>query len=156
MLIEWSIEKKRGNLRPVLTYKTSLEEHEKALALPPVSITSTIPEPPEAWQDYCYPGLFERVPTIWIADKFYNLEAPSHKGHSWTKTLMLPWREDNNYPEVEASFMALREAVEAELARACASAPLRLEHSLHTSKTAKTVLAPAILGERFLALARRG
>ncbi|MDD4701991.1 MAG: hypothetical protein PHI96_07180 [Desulfovibrio sp.] len=62
MQIEWKIAKKRGNLRPVLSYSVHLEDHEKALALPVVCIVSSIPKPDEDRQDYCYPGLLERAP----------------------------------------------------------------------------------------------
>ncbi len=41
MHIEWKITKKRGYMRPILQYSVRLEEHEKALALPIVSIVST-------------------------------------------------------------------------------------------------------------------
>ena len=43
MRITWKIEKKRGNLRPVLTYTVTLEDFERALATPPLTITSLIP-----------------------------------------------------------------------------------------------------------------
>ena len=49
MRITWKIEKKRGNLRPVLTYTVTLEDFERQLATPPLSITSLIPEPPQSW-----------------------------------------------------------------------------------------------------------
>ena len=81
MHIEWKITKKRGYLRPILQYSVRLEEHEKALALPIVSIVSTIPQPEEERQDYCYPGLFERAQG-YTPTRFHTLEAPSHKGHS--------------------------------------------------------------------------
>lgn len=154
MRIEWSITKKRGNLRPTLSYVVRLEEHEKALALPEVRIVSTIPKPEEERQEYCYPGLFERAegycPTV-----FHVLEAPSHKGHSWTRTLRLPWRADNAYPEVEASFRRLRDAMEEELGKADASRPMEVFGTVQTSAQAKSMLAPDLLAERFLRLAAR-
>lgn len=187
MRINWKIEKKRGNLRPTLTYSVSLEEHEKALALPPLRIVSNIPKPAEHWQEHCYPGQFERLETcatqaayapertvgsfsatdsgittansVTLANsqaaEFYELEIPSHKGHAWTQTLRLPWREDNLYPEVAKSFEKLREAFEAELSSANASLPLMLEDSLETSLAAKAEIAPGVLAERFLKLARK-
>lgn len=150
MVIEWNIAKKRGNLRPVLTYAVRLEEHEKALALPGVSILSAIPKPEEDRQEYCYPGQYERRAATPGAAAFYELEAPSHRGHAWTRTLRLPWREDNGYPEVEASFLLLREAVERELERASGSAPMREEGALRTSLNARQGIAPSVLAERLL------
>ena len=79
MIIEWKITKKRGYFRPVLHYSVRLEDHEKALALPIVSIVSDIPQPEEDRQDYCYPGLFERAAGYTPAH-FYTLEAPRTKG----------------------------------------------------------------------------
>ena len=151
MRMEWNIAKERGNLRPLLTYSVSLEEHEKALALPPVRIISTIPMPEEHWQAHCYPGRYERsggsAPT-----ECYPLEAPSHKGRTWTQSLRLPWRQDNRYPEVEESFLLLRAAVESELTAAYASAPIHLAEELQTTARPRAIIAPGVLGERFLAL----
>lgn len=56
MHIEWNITKRRGNIRPVLHYTVTLEEHERELALPFIRVVSTIPEPPDSWQEFCYPG----------------------------------------------------------------------------------------------------
>ena len=61
MHIEWTITKKRGWLRPTLTYTITLEAHEKALALPEVSVLSSIPKPEEERQEHCPPGRFERA-----------------------------------------------------------------------------------------------
>ncbi|SDF66960.1 hypothetical protein [Desulfovibrio legallii] len=155
MRIEWKITKKRGNLRPVLRYSVELEEHEKALALPTVAIVSSIPQPEEPRQDYCYPGCLERAADA-APGAFYTLEAPSHKGHTWTRTLLLPWREDNAYPEVAASFLRLREALEKELERAYNSAPLLLNGAERTSPALRRVLAPGVLGARLLRAAAGG
>ena len=152
MRIEWKITKKTGYLRPVLHYAVHLEDHEKALALPMVSIVSSIPKPEEERQDFCYPGMLERA-SDYIPTAFHVLEAPSHKGHSWTHDLRLPWREDNAYPEVEASFQNLRDALEREIARASASRPMDVTGSLNTSVQAKSMLAPDLLAQRFLRLA---
>lgn len=152
MHIEWKITKKRGYYRPVLQYSVRLEEHEKALALPIVSIVSTIPQPEEDRQDYCYPGLFERA-ADYTSTRFYTLEAPSHKGHSWTRNLTLPWRNNNEYPEVEQSFQHLRETLEAEIEKADQSQPMNLNGGVQTSAAAKVMLAPNLLAERFLRLA---
>ncbi|MDD4700743.1 MAG: hypothetical protein PHI96_00825 [Desulfovibrio sp.] len=83
------------------------------------------------------------------------LEAPSHKGHAWTRTLVLPWREGNNYPEVDASFELLRHAMEQALQNAYSSEPMDVTGSVRTSSGAKTKIAPGILGEKFLRIAAR-
>ena len=155
MRIEWKITKKRGNLRPLLIYSMVLEEHEKALALPPLRLRSTIPEPQDSWQEYCYPGCLERSGGP-EGISCYDLESPSHRGKSWPQTLRLPWRENNAYPEVRASFEAFRDAFDALLAEACASVPMNEEESLCSGDEARRLAAPALLAERFLAAARRG
>jgi hypothetical protein len=154
MLIEWTIDKKRGNIRPVLSYTVTLEDHEKALALPSVCIESIIPEPADSWQEYCHPGQCERAGAPHKG--VYRLESPSHKGRSHPQTLRLPWREDNTYPEVEESFAALRDALEKELAAAYASAPVQERGALHTRTAAKALIAPGLVAERLLAFAQAG
>ena len=156
MRIDWKIEKKRGNLRPVLRYSVQLEEHEKALALPPVSVLSTIPVPEEESQEYCWPGQFERAALQTAQPRAcHMLEIPSHRGHAWTRNLRLPWRGDNDYPEVEASFLLLRRAFEKELTAAGDSLPMETCRSLCCSLEAKAAIAPAIVAERFLKLAAK-
>ena len=113
MHIEWNITKRRGNIRPILHYTVTLEEHERELALPFIRVVSTIPEPPDSWQEFCYPGQHERTGNP-ASGKTYDLEIPSHKGRLWKQSLRLPWREGNDYPEVEQSFKKLRDAFEAE------------------------------------------
>lgn len=153
MYIEWNIIKERGNLRPVLQYRVRLEDHEKALALPQVSIQSTIPKPEESHVKYCYPGVMERA-CGWQAQAFYTLETPSHVGHSMLHSLTLPWRSDNEYPEVQASFCELRDALEREIERACQSEPMDEKGSVRASTQVKKRLAPDVAAVRFLRLAR--
>ena len=139
MHIEWNITKRRGNIRPVLHYTVTLEEHERELALPFIRVVSTIPEPPDSWQEFCYPGQHERAENP-ASGKTYDLEIPSHK--------------ENDYPEVEQSFKKLRDAFEAELKAAYGSLPMDESNSLETSFDARRFIAPGILAERFLMLAR--
>lgn len=148
MRIDWKIVKKRGNIRPVLTYSVTLDETEKALALPALRIRSTIPEPPDSWQEFCYPGHLERSDAPVDPERVYDLEMPSHKGKSWPQTLRLPWREDNAYPEVEESFRMLRDAAEKEMKAAYDSLPMQEEYSLESTTEARRYLAPAALGMR--------
>ncbi len=154
MKIQWKITKKLGNIRPTLSYCFEVESFEKALALPPITIESTIPEPLDSWQEHCYPHQFERAEQIQYKGT-YRLSLVSHKGKMWSQTLRLPWRQDNSYPEVEASFLLLREAFEAELARAHASKAMEESASLQLSTTASTTIAPSVLAEKFLHFAKR-
>lgn len=148
MKLLWHIEKKRGNFRPVLTYRVELDDWERELATPALRIDSSIPEPVRSWQDHCYPGELERgdePPT-----SCYPLEIPPHKGRFGSTSLRLPWRADNRYPEVEASFEALREAYETALAAARASEPMNERGSLRLSGASLRAAAPAILAARLL------
>lgn len=154
MKITWKINKKRGYLRPTLTYGISLAEHEKALALPAMRIKSCIPEPLDSWQEHCYPGQYERATQPAYGD-MYDLDIPSHKGRHGPQSLRLPWREDNSYPEVEISFRHLRTVFEAEVAKAYASQPMSLECDLESSEEVQRILAPGVIGEKFLRFARK-
>ncbi len=154
MKIEWNISKKRGNLRPTLSYSFVVEKYEKALALPPILIESTIPEPLESWQEHCYPSELERADTPKYKG-FYRLELVSHRGNMWKQSLRLPWREDNNYPEIEESFNQLRLVFENELKRANNSEPMEETSYLQISDLATQNLAPQVLAEKFLNFAKR-
>lgn len=148
MNIQWSITKKRGNLRPLLNYTITLNEFEKGLAMPAVRIESTIPKPPDAGWEHCWPGQNERAP--WTPAEFHLLMTPSHRAGETTGQVKLPWRESNEYPEVKQSFLALRDAFETALAQAAASAPLHEEDTLEASSAAKKTIAPAYAAERLL------
>ncbi len=154
MKIEWTITKERGNLRPILSYSFSIEKFEKALALPPVIIQSTIPEPIESWREYCYPNIDERNENA-VYKSFYRLEIISHKGSIWTQKMRLPWRENNEYPEVDESFKLLRQAFEEELERANASLPMNKSECLQITDVTSQNIAPTVLAEKFLNFARR-
>ncbi len=148
MNIIWTITKARGNLRPILTYKIELEPWERQLATPPLRILSTIPEPPESWQEYCYPNQLERAGEA--GPGCYSLDIPPHKGGSGSTTLRLPWRAANAYPEVIESFARLRETYEEELSRAYASEPMRQSQTLCLRSPLLRETAPGILGQRIL------
>ena len=68
--------------------------------------------------------------------------------------MRLPWREENNYPEIEQSFKKLRDAFEAELKAAYDSQPMNESNALETSFESRRFIAPGVLAERFLALAK--
>ncbi|MCR5814769.1 MAG: hypothetical protein K6G15_09790 [Desulfovibrio sp.] len=154
MKITWTITKKRGYVRPTLTYHIELEEHEKALCLPAMRVTSSIPEPLDSWQEHCWPGQFERAEPPMLG-KPYSLDIPSHQGRHGEQSLRLPWRVDNCYPEVEESFVHLRSAFEEELARAYASQPMAEEQTLKASADSKKQLAPGLVAERLLRSVQR-
>lgn len=150
MNIEWLITKKRGNFRPVLQYTITLTDYERELGMPMVRLHSSIPKPPDASWEYCWPGQNERG--TWTPDEFHYLSTPAHKTGQAVETLRLPWRGNNEYPEVDASFQALRRTFEAALAEASASAPLKLCGSLETTGETRRVIAPAFAAERLLRL----
>ncbi len=153
MNIEWKIEKKRGNYRPLLHYTVTLSEFERGLCLPAVRVQSVIPRPPEASWSYCWPGQNERGE--WTPADWHLLMTPSHKDGSASQSLKLPWREDNAYPEVEESFTLLRDAFEEALARAVQSAPMNLIGRLETSSAMRRTIAPAFAAGRILRAAGR-
>ena len=84
MRLHWHIDKKRGNFRPVLTYRVELDDWERELATPALRVTSTIPEPAQSWREYCYPGELERgdAPPA----SCYQLEIPPHKSNNKINT----------------------------------------------------------------------
>ncbi len=153
MKIEWSITKKKGNFRPTLHYSFVVESFEKELALPPIRIKSFINEPLDVFEDYCYPNKNERAETPLYAG-FYDIEIVSHKGRLWAQEIRLPWRENNDYPEVEESFKALRTEFEKELANANASKEMKVTNSLQITEKATLDIAPSLLAERFLDFAK--
>ncbi|AGW15281.1 hypothetical protein [Megalodesulfovibrio gigas] len=148
MRMEWTIIKGRGNLRPVLQYTVTLTEFEKSLAVPMVEVESGIPKPPDAGWNFCWPGQHERGP--WTPTEFHVLQTPNHRSGQATASLKLPWRADNLYPEVETSFLALREAFEIALTEAAQSQPFQVQGRLETSGEAKKHIAPAVAAARIL------
>ncbi len=148
MQIEWTITKGRGNLRPVLTYSMTLSEYEISLCMPAVRIESSISKPPDAGWQHCWPGQNERGQ--WTPSEQYQLMTPTYRDRTVSHSIKLPWRKDNAYPEVEASFQALRDAFEAVLADSSDSAPLKRHGSLETSAHTKRHIAPAFAAARIL------
>ena len=104
MKIKWEIEKKRGNLRPLLRYTITLESYETALAPPQVHAESSLPKIPSDSQKHCLPGQNERKKG-WRPGAFHTLFTPYFKDGTLSETLRLPWREKGDYPEVKASFL---------------------------------------------------
>lgn len=150
MLIEWTIQKKAGHLRPKLHYGITLEAFEIELAVPMVRITSTIPKPPDAGQHYVWPGTKERGKEM--PEAVYDLCTPSHKTGHRRETLMLPMRRDNDYPEVENSFGQLRRVFEEALLAAYANSAFEIRGRMEMTPSTKQRIAPAVAARRFLAV----
>ena len=148
MHIEWNITKKRGNFRPVLTYTITLTDFEKSLAMASIRIESTIPKPPESGWTHCWPDEHERG--NWEPAEYYTLQTPSHKTKDSLTSIKLPWKDSNEYPEVEASFTLLRDTFELALQKAMGSTALDERGELSTSAKAKKVIAPSFAAERIL------
>lgn len=154
MRITWTIDKKRGNHRPILTYDIVLDEHELDLAMPPVRVESDIEEPPASWQGHCHPGENERSPGGESpCAKRYFLETPGHKSRKCSASLRLPWRDDNEYPEVEQSMAALRAAFEEQLALSHASEPMSQRGELRGTLASRRAVAASALAGQMLRLA---
>lgn len=151
MRITWTIEKKRGNHRPILTYEIVLDEHELDLAMPPVRVESSIEEPTASWQGHCHPGENERSGSP--CAKRYFLETPGHKSRKCSASLRLPWRDDNEYPEVEESLAALRAAFEEQLALSHASEPMSQRGELRGTLASRRGVAASALAGQMLRLA---
>lgn len=154
MRISWSICKKRGNNRPMLTYRIVLEPFEQELAVPAVEIRSRIPKPPVAFEAHCWPGENERAEG-WVAGECYALGTPSHKAVEIEAECRLPWRADNAYPEVEESFELLRQAYEQALQAAYDSLPMDRVEELSYTPEMKKHLAPGVAARRLAQAARK-
>jgi hypothetical protein len=134
---------------PLLTWNISLESFERDLAVSRVEICTCIPQPPVAWEGFCYPGTNERS-ADWVCDEFLVMDTPGHKIGSRSGSAQLPWRESGEYPEVEAGLRALRDAFEAHLMAVYDSLPVKVSGSLESSSQARKHLAPGFAAQRFL------
>lgn len=148
MNIQWEIIKKRGHLRPKLHYTIELEPFEISLAVPSVTVISTIAKPPDAWQSHVYPGRDER--RDWSPDIHYELTTPNHKDGRLKNVLTLPFRESNAYPEVESSFSLLRASYEEALVTAYRNTAFEIRGELGMSPETKREIAPVVLAEKLL------
>ncbi|WP_419779051.1 hypothetical protein [Maridesulfovibrio sp.] len=147
MIIEWNINKKRGNFRPVLSYSIKLEEFEKELGLPQVVMESTIPEPPNSWSASCLPEKCERSGETCST---YRLYTPNHKKGEVEGKFTLPWRTDSDYPEIQDSFTRLRDHFEIILKEAYNSHPVDLNGRLELSEETRKYIAGGLISQRFL------
>ena len=147
MVIEWNINKKRGNFRPVLTYTITLENFEKELGLPQVIMESSIPEPPDSWSASCLPGKCERS-----GEKCsnYRIYTPDHKKGVVEGKFILPWRDNSDYPEIQESFTKLRINFEMVLKEAYNSQPVDISGRLELSEETRKYIASGLVSQRFL------
>ena len=118
-----------------------------------VTVTSTIPKPPDAWQHHVWPGTHERGKIA--SAEVYDLCTPSHKTITRKELLMLPMRPGNQYPEVEASFRALRCAYEKALLEAYENSSFQASGRLEMTLETKERIAPAVAAQKFLALVEK-
>lgn len=151
MKIDWKITKKRGNFRPALTYTIVLESFEKKLAMHAVWVESSLPEIPKSHAGYCLPGENERHPE-WRPSSFHRFQVPFFKNGECRGFLRLPFRESGEYPEVEASFKALRQAYEAAVCKVYGSTPIADTGTLDMSSEAKEQVAAKVTADRLLSL----
>ena len=151
MKVDWQILKKRGNFRPTLTYTITLEPFEKKLAVHAVWVESHIPEIPNPSQRYCLPGENERSP-VWIPSEFHRLQVPFFKIGERRDFMRLPFRESGEYPEVESSFLALRNAYETVVKTVYGKEPIHQRGALDMSPETRTCVAARVTADRLLNL----
>lgn len=148
MKIQWSIQKKRGNHRPVLNYEIVLEQFEIDLAVPQVVIDNAFPRPPSSWRSFCYPGEDERAGK---GLDWYSLMTPSHKNGVNSGKLTLPWRaSENEFEDIKVAFSRLRRDFEMVLARANDSAPVEIVEHLELTESTRKHIAAGVASARFL------
>nr|WP_321258479.1 hypothetical protein [uncultured Pseudodesulfovibrio sp.] len=148
MKIEWTVQKKRGNHRPVLKYSIELESFEVDLAVPHVVVDTAIARPPSSWRSFCYPGEDERGNGTL---EWYRLMTPSHKMGRISESLTLPWRgQSNDFVDVKAAFERLRHSFETMLKNAYESAPLQIVENLDLSDGTRKHIASGVASARIL------
>ncbi|BCS88112.1 hypothetical protein [Pseudodesulfovibrio sediminis] len=148
MNIQWSIHKKRGNHRPVLTYEIELEPFEIDLAVPQVVIDNALPKPPSSWRSFCYPDEDERAGE---ALDWYSLMTPSHKQVMNSGKITLPWRsQGSRFKDIEVAFTRLRQDFELVLACANDSAPVEIVEHLELTENTRNKIAAGVASARFL------
>lgn len=151
MKIKWTIEKPRGNFRPVLEYEMILEDFEKELAMPSVSVSSDVPVIPDPRCHFCMPNSNEREPD-WRPTRFHNFTSPDFRRGKANKRLILPYTCSSDFVEVESSFKRLRDAFEKEMQGAKDSESLLIRKELCLTEEARQNMATGIAAHRILQL----
>jgi len=147
MRINWTIEKKRGNYRPLLHYTMVLEDFEQDLAVFAVNVQSSIPKVDKPGESFCLPDLHERG-DLWHPTDYHWLTAPYFKTGQRSDTIRLPFRESGEYPEVERSFKVLREKHELVVKDSYGCQPLKQHGELDLSDETKEAIAATLTRKR--------
>lgn len=148
MRIVWTIKKRRGNWRPVLSGEMTKEDWELALAVPGGSTGITIPTP-RGWQRFATPegeNWEDNIATMAI------LHLPGPEELKGTLTVLLPWRRGARpeYPEVEAAMEALMREWERRVEAALASGEMDCSGEVEHSPEYKQRVAPYVAARRML------
>ncbi len=150
MQIKWDIDRKRGNYRPTLKFVITLEEHERSIAMHAVSVQSMIPRIPNGGRAWCMPGCDERAPG-WIPADYHQLHVPYFKTGIIKDFIRLPFQADDTFPEVENSFLLLRDTYEKVVASVYSIEPVNQQKELTTSQKTKEKIAAALTAQKMLA-----
>lgn len=154
MRIQWTIEKKRGNFRPTLTYTITLETFEKELAVNALSIKSRIPRIPNSHCHFCLPGEDERDAS-WTPERYHYISVPSVtylKNGEIRKVIRLPFREHGEYPEIEESFESIRNSYEDIVKQAYSHSPISERGEMNISAETRKIIAARVVGAKLLNL----
>ncbi len=151
MNIKWTIEKKRGNFRPVLQYEILLEGFEQKLAVATVTMTSQICQVPEPRNRFCLPDTNERVKG-WLPSLFHRISTPGFRRGEIQKRIILPYANDSEFTEVEASFLRLRSEFENAMQAAKASEAVLSRKELRLTEATGKKMAGDIAAHRMLQL----
>ena len=151
MRINWKIEKKRGNFRPILRYTLTLEEYEQAIAMHAVTIVSSIPKVSDSYQAWCMPCCGEREDG-WQPDDFHYLSVPYFKTGSSNGFIRLPFKESGSYPEVEESFRMLRTAYEQVVREVYSWKPTSEQGGLGITTETKEEIVATLAAQKMLTL----
>ncbi len=151
MNIKWTIEKKRGNFRAVLNYEICLEDFEKELAVPTVTIVSRIAQIPEPRNRFCLPDTNERV-RGWLPARFHPMSTPGFRRGETQKSILLPYVSSSQFSEVEASFCLLRSEFEKEMQAAKESESVLIRNELRLTEKTSKKMAGDIVAHKMLKL----
>lgn len=150
MKISWNINKKQGNFRPHLHYTICLEGYERELAVHTINLTSTIPKIPCAHEAFCLPNIHERK-VGWQPNSFHQISTPYFRDGTVNDYIRLPFRKNNDYPEIEESFAKLRYQFEVIVRDAYGAVGFTQEKELDTSSATKEIIAAHLAARKMLA-----
>lgn len=150
MQLTWNITKKRGNWRPVLTYKCVKDGWEDDLAVPGGRTHIRVPSPGSWPSANCMPGEHERSERFQMHES--ALELPMYTKTELTVKITLPWRPGAHpeYPEVEEAMGQLMAEWERQVLDALASSALTIEGTVEPSTEFKRQVAPYVAARRML------